>query len=336
LIINPASPTLADHHLDAVQPTHVTDETLADVEALLDLAEAPAGSQPDDDPYTRFGVTATPLDVPPDGPIVLGLLGEPTIAVGDSGPQDLLGAVSVTAGTKARRVVELLVYLAAHDGTATRGEWLTDISPDKALSEGYVRNLILLTRHSLEAVTGDPDALTYDRTTQHLTLAENVRTDWTMFRSLAASGEPEGLRAALSFVRGMPFGSNPEPWTSATGVSYAIVADISDAAAALGEHALFIGEPQLATWAARQGQLANRYDQSLWRVLLRSAGDKLTRQRVWQELNALLAIDGDTDADLAPATVDLYNTLNTPRQAAAEVVLLQDDDDAIIPTRQAV
>jgi hypothetical protein len=336
LIIDPANPTLADYHLDAVEPTHVTDKMLTDVEALLDLAEAPADSRPDDDPYRRFDVAVTPLDALPNGPIVLGLLGEPTIVVGDSGSRGLLDAVSVTAGTKARRVVELLVYLAAHDGTATRGEWLTDISPDKALSEGYVRNLVLLTRRSLEAVTGDPDLLTYDRTTQQLTLAESVRTDWTMFRSLTASGEPEELRTALSLVRGMPFGSNPEPWTSAAGIYYVIVADISDAAAALGERALSIGEPQLATWAARQGHLANRYDQSLWRILLRAAGDKPTLQRVWQELNALLAIDGDPDADLGPATIDLYNTLNTPRSPAAEVVVLQDDDHAIIPTRQAV
>jgi hypothetical protein len=336
LAIDPATPTLADHHLDAVQPTHVTDETLVDVEALLDLAEAPADSQRADDPYNRFDVATTSLDALSDGPIVLGLLGEPTIAVGDSGPQNLLDAVSVTAGTKARRVVELLVYLAAHDGTATRGEWLTDISPDKALSEGYVRNLVLLTRRSLEAATGDPDLLTYDRTTQQLTLTDRVRTDWTMFRSFTVSGEPEGLQTALSLVRGMPFGSNPEPWTSATGISYVIAADISDAAVALGEHALSIGETQLATWAARQGHLANRYDQSLWRILLRAASDKPTLQRIWQELNALLAIDGDPSVDVDPATVDLYNVLNTPRQEAAEVVVLQDDDDAVIPTRQAV
>ncbi len=336
LVVDPANPTLADHHLDAVQPVHVTDDTLVDVEALLDLAEAPADHQPDDDPYRRFDVAVTPLDALPGGPIILGLLGEPTIAVGDSGPRDLLDAVSLTAGTKARRVVELLVYLAAHDGTATRGEWLTDISPDKALSEGYVRNLVLLTRRSLEVVTGNPDLLTYDRTTQQLTLAENVRTDWSMFRSLTASGEPEDLQTALSLVRGMPFGRNPEPWTSATGIFYVIIADIGDAAATLGEHALSIGEPQLASWAARQGHLTNRYDQSLWCILLRAAGDKPTLQRIWQELNALLAIDGDPSADLAPATVDLYNALNTPRQAAAEVVVLQDDDDAVIPTRQAV
>jgi LysM repeat protein len=335
LIIDPANPTLADHHLDAVEPTHVTDKTLTDVEGLLDLAEAPADSQPDDDPYRRFDVAATSLDALPGDLIVLGLLGEPTIALGDSGPRDLLDAVSVTAGTKARRVVELLVYLAGHDGAATRGEWLTDISPDKTLSEGYVRNLVLLTRRSLEVATGDPDLLTYDRTTQRLTLAESVRTDWTMFRSLTASGEPEGLQTALSLVRGMPFGSNPEPWTSAAGISYVIVADISDAAITLGEHALSIGEPQLATWAARQGHLANRYDQSLWRILLRAAGDKPIRQRVWQELNALLAIDGDPSADLTPATVDLYNALNTPTHATDGIVVLE-DDDAVIPTRQAV
>jgi hypothetical protein len=99
---------------------------------------------------------------------------------------------------------------------------------------------------------------------------------------------------------------------------------------------LSIGDQQLATWAARQGQLANRYDQGLWRILLRAADDNPGRQRVWQELHALLAVDGDPVDDLDPATVDLYNALNVPRPVAPDVVVLQGDDEAVIPTRQAV
>jgi hypothetical protein len=336
LIVDPASATLGGLHHGPVQAAHVADETLADVEALLDLAEAPAEARSEDEPYNQLNMAATQLDALPTAPIILGLLGEPTIAVGDSGPRDLLGAVSPTAGTKARRVVELLVYLAAHDGSASRGQWLTDVSPDKALSDGYIRNLVLLTRRSLEAVTGESDLLAYDRSTQRLTLAESICTDWTMFRSFAASGEPEGLRSALSLVRGAPFGSNPEPWTSAGGLCYVIVDDITDAAAGLGEHTLGFGEPQLATWAARQGQLANRYDQGLWRILLRAASDNNSLQRTRQELCDLLAIDGDPTADLDPGTADLYNALNTAKPLGGEVIVLQDDDDAVIPTRQAV
>ena len=104
---------------------------------------------------------------------------------------------------------------------------------------------------------------------------------------------------------------------------------------ALGEHALTVGDPQLATWAVRQGQLANRYDQGLWRILLRAAGDDATRERIWQELYDRLAVDGDPAADLDPATIDLYNALSVPRPLS-EVVVLQDDDDVVIPTRQAV
>jgi hypothetical protein len=336
LIVDPASATLGGHHHGPVQAAHVADETLAGVEALLDVAEAPAEARSDDEPYNQLNMAATQFDALPTGPIILGLLGEPTIVVGDSGPRDLLGAVSATAGTKSRRVVELLVYLAAHDGSASRGQWLTDVSPDKALSDGYIRNLVLLTRRSLEAVTGEPDLLAYDRSTQRLTLAESICTDWTMFRSFAASGEPEGLQLALSLVRGAPFGSNPEPWTSAGGLCYVIVDDITDAAAGLGEHTLGFGEPQLATWAARQGQLANRYDQGLWRILLRAASKNNSLQRTWQELCDMLAIDGDVTADLDPGTADLYNALNTAKPPAAEVIVLQDDDNAVIPTRQAV
>ena len=335
LVIDPIMPTLAGRHLEPLDPPHVDEATLGDVDALLDLADAPADARPTDEPYRSFEGAPTTSGAQPEDPIVLGLLGDPTIAVGESGAQDLLDAVSPTAGTKARRVVELLVYLAAHDGTATRGEWLTDVSPEKSLSDGYVRNLVLLTRRSLEEITGDGDLLAYDRSSQRFTLAERVGADWAMFRSFAAGAEPDGLRAALSLVRGMPFGANPEPWTSAAGISYAIVAEIVDAAVSLAELALSDGDPQLATWAARQGQLADRYDQGLWRILLRAAGDSLSRERIWQELSDLLAVDGDAAADLDPTTVDLYHSLSTPRPLS-EVVVLQDDDDVVLPTRQAV
>ena len=139
------------------------------VDAAHDSAE-PCGERPTDEALLT-------------GEVVIGLLGEPVITVGDGAARDLVQAVSPTAGTKARRVAELLVYLAAHGGTATRGQWLTDISPDKALSDGYVRNLVLLTRRSLEALAGDPALLAYDKATQRFSLAERVTTDWDQFRT---------------------------------------------------------------------------------------------------------------------------------------------------------
>ena len=54
LIIDPATPTLAGQHLEPVDPPHVAEATLADVEALLDLAEAPADAGPADEPYRCF------------------------------------------------------------------------------------------------------------------------------------------------------------------------------------------------------------------------------------------------------------------------------------------
>jgi hypothetical protein len=336
LVVDPAAPTLAGRPLEPIEAPHVDDGTLFDVDALLDLAEAPADAGPNDEPYASFDAAVAPPQDQLSDSIILGILGEPCIAVGDGGTRDLLEGVAPTAGTKARRVVELLVYLAAHQGTATRGEWLTDVSPDKVLSDGYVRNLVLLTRRSLEAITGHGDLLAYDRSTQRFTLAERVRSDWTMFRSFAAGTESDGLRAALSLVRGMPFGANPEPWTSAAGISYAVVAEIVDAAVSLAELALSDGDATLASWAARQGQLADRYDQGLWRILLRTAGDNPTRERIWQELLDLLAVDGDAAADLDPATVEVYRVLDTPRTVSRDVVVLQDDDDVVLPTRQAV
>jgi hypothetical protein len=335
LILDPEHPSLEDHGLDPVQPAQVSDDSLEEVQTLFELAEE------DPDATAHHGSEANEVhrasESAPVGEVMIGLLGEPTISVGDGDPQDLVAAVSPTAGTKARRVVELLVYLAAHGGTATRGEWLTDISPDKALSDGYVRNLVLLTRRSLEAITGDPDLLAYDKATQRFSLAERITTDWKQFQSAtSAGGEPVRMRTALGLVRGVPFGVDPDPWTSAGGLSYVIGDAITDVSLALGELALDDGDPRLAAWSARQGQLANRYDQGLWRILLRAAGDDTARQQIWNELHALLAVDGEPAEDLEQATLDLYDSFSSPRRAAPEVVVLQDDDDAVLPTRQAV
>jgi hypothetical protein len=333
LTVDPDHPHLENHGMDPVQPPQVSDDSLEEVQTLFELAE--------EDPVAtaHHGSEANKVHRPseerPVGEVVIGFLGEPTIAVGDGDLQGLVAAVSPTAGTKARRVVEILVYLASHGSTATRGEWLTDISPDKALSDGYVRNLVLLTRRSLEAITGDPDLLAYDKATQRFSLAERVTTDWKQFQSATSDGEPVQLRTALGLVRGVPFGVDPDPWTSAGGLTYVVGDAITDAALALGELALSGGDPRLAAWAARQGQLANRYDQGLWRILLRAAGDDAARQQIWNELYALLAVDGDPVDDLEPATCHLYDSLSTPMRPASEVVVLQ-DDDAVLPTRQAV
>ena len=340
LVLDPACPELFKHQSGPCEPAHADEETLDHVEALLDLADAPPIEPADEQPSQP----AEPPQLPEPqatisdasaGPITIGLLGAPTITVGGEA-RDLIDAVAPIADTKARRVAELLVYLAAHDGTATRGQWLTDISPDKALSDGYVRNLVLLSRRTLESLTGIADLLTYDRATQRLTLDARVRSDWTVFRGLTVDPEPDRLRKALAFVTGVPFGPNPEPWTSASGLSYAMMGAITDAAAALGERALSDGDTRLAAWAARQGQLADRYDQALWRILLRAAADAPERQRIWHELHALIAVDGDPDSDLDPATVDLYRALAAEQPRRGAVVVLQDDDDTVIPTRQAV
>ena len=51
LIIDPATPSFAGQLLEPVDPPHVDEATLADVDALLDLAEAPADAGPADEPY---------------------------------------------------------------------------------------------------------------------------------------------------------------------------------------------------------------------------------------------------------------------------------------------
>jgi cytoskeletal protein RodZ len=334
LVLDPEHQTLEDHAFGSAPPAHVSDQSLEEVQSLFELAEVTPDNQ------THFSVEASGM-YPSDaggsvGEVVIGVLGEPTITVDGGDPQDLVGAVSMTAGTKAGRVAELLVYLAAHEGNATRGEWLTDISPEKALSDGYVRNLVLLTRRSLEALTGDPDLLTYDKATQRLSLDQRVTTDWRQFQAASSAGEPVGLRTALKLVRGTPFGVDPDPWTSAGGLSYVVSEAVTDMALTLGEHALEDGDLRLAAWAARQGQLVNRYDQGLWRMRLRGAKDDTARQQIWNELLDLLAVDGDSDKDIEPATLDLYDSLSATARQRSEVIVYQNEDDAVLPTREAV
>jgi len=333
LVVDPEYPSLDDHAFGSFKPAQVPDESIEEVQALFELAEELPGTDHlsgESNPERRTeGVESV-------GEVIIGILGEPIIIVDGGDPRELIEAVSTTAGTKARRVVELIVYLAAHDGIATRGEWLTDISPDKALSDGYVRNLVLLARRSLEAVTGDPDLLFYDKSTQRLTLVERVTTDWRQFQSARSNGEPVGFRAALELVRGAPFGADPDPWTSASGLAYVIGEAITDMALTFGDLALDDGDPRLAAWAARQGQLVNRYDQGLWRVLLRAAVTDSARQQIWNEFVALLALDGDPTEDLETATRRLFDSLWSPERAASEVVVLQEEDDAVLPTRRAV
>lgn len=100
------------------------------------------------------------------------------------------------------------------------------------------------------------------------------------------------------------------------------VADsIADAALVLGEFSPVRGDPRLAPWAARQGQLANRYDKSLWRVLLRAADNHTTLRQTWRELRALLEVEGDVAADIEAATVDLYGWLSASKRIAGVVAL---------------
>jgi hypothetical protein len=334
LVLDPEHPSLEEHTLGSASPAQVSDGSLEEMQTLFEIAEeVPGNTTHHSGEVNGACLTRAEGSV---GEVMIGVLGEPTVTVDSGEPEELLKAVSTTAGTKAGRVVELLVYLAAHDGTATRGDWLTDISPDRALSDGYVRNLVLLTRRSLEAVTGDPDLLLYDKPTQRFLLDERVTTDWKQFESAASSGDPGGLRAALALVRGTPFGVDPAPWTSACGLYYIVGDAITDTALRLGELALDDGDLSLAAWAARKGQLANRYDQGLWRILLRAAANGGIRQRIWNELHDLLAVDGDPSEDLEPATLSLYRSLGPLPPPTSDVVILQDADDAVLPTRRAV
>lgn len=121
------------------------------------------------------------------------------------------------------------------------------------------------------------------------------------------------LKAALELVEGTPFSGagNGYTWAWSEGlVSHAIVA-VDDAAHDLARTALDVGDPELASWAARKGLLSTTRCEECYRNLMRAAiaeGNQTALDAVFTELTTVVDADDGPDADsyLESETVELY------------------------------
>lgn len=146
-------------------------------------------------------------------------------------------------------------------------------------------------------------------------MAQPVRVDWTLFRALAAEGDPDTERArlvsALSLVRGPLYSRTPlgrygwEAVQAATVDAQDLVISAARRAAALATAA---GDMGNAEWALRMGLLLLPRVEELWRDLLsaRAAHSPSTVSSLAEEMRVLLSranghtrIEPETAATLA-------------------------------------
>ena len=103
-----------------------------------------------------------------------------------------------------------------------------------------------------------------------LRLSPLVTSDWAHFLELATCDDHDVRVAALSLVRGKPFGDVDWPWSTVEGLAATMEAEVCDLASSIGEQALLDGDASLAAHAAEQGILASPYDERLYRLLMRA------------------------------------------------------------------
>lgn len=187
----------------------------------------------------------------------------------------VLGRPSVSGWTSEprQRSVEIVCYLATHDGPVT-GERLRDSIFPAGFKATSLRQAVSRTRTALgRSAGGEPHILPATRDGSYA-LGPGVRCDAGRFQALVAAARkaPEAceidlLRTALALVRGQPFSDCPPGgygWASAEGITYTLERLIVDTAQRLNELAFAGGDARLAEWASRQGQRAVPGHEGLW------------------------------------------------------------------------
>lgn len=250
--------------------------------------------------------------------------GEPcpgAIEVAVLGPTEVRGTTSPFSRVAA---LELVAYLAMHPGGCSNDAWATALWPDRVMAPATLHSTASAARRGLGRSRDGRDHL--PRAHGRLQLGPGVSTDWSRFRRLAESSDPEDWDRALRLVRGRPFdGLRQAEWTVLEGFTAEIEELVAEVAAALADILLEGGRPKEAMAAARRGLLASPYDERLYRRLLRCAdrdGHPAGVERVMAEL--LAHLEGSPAApgnafDLAavhPETASLYASLSRRRPHA--------------------
>jgi nucleoid-associated protein YgaU len=228
--------------------------------ARPDVADDGAQDDATDEARERYAALIRSILEP--GEIEVVVLGKPQVTGWDHEPR--------------QRSIEIVCYLAVHDGAVT-GEKLRDCIFPPGFKATSLRQAVSRTRTALGRSDGGYQHILPAFAVGSYELGPGVRSDLRRFRALVAAArkappecEIQLLRTALGLVRAQPFSETPAGgygWASAEGISYAIERIITDTAQRLGELALAAGDPGLAEWAARQGQRAVPGHEGLYRDL---------------------------------------------------------------------
>jgi len=327
-------PPLSRH----VQAQRVSTTHLAGIAALLGLAARRGDVARDTPPYATIASTGSPLtgEVPKlEVPTTVLLKGEsvapraqetplPTVEVGVLGPFEIRG---IAAAPQRSKATELIAWLVLHNRHGSTDEVATALWPMGA-SEGSRHNVIWDARRALGE---DADGSSLLVSEGGLKLSPLVTSDWAHFRELAGCDDRDMRVAALSLVRGKPFGDVDWPWSTVEGLAATMEAEVCDLASAIGEQAMLDGDASLATHAAEQGILASPYDERLYRLLMRASdalGNPAGIRSAMGRLAAVLEDDVEPLESVHPETRALYEALMRRRRP-------ESPPDAMAPRRSS-
>ncbi|MDA8379603.1 MAG: hypothetical protein M0020_02025 [Actinomycetota bacterium] len=207
---------------------------------------------------------------------------------------------------------ELVVYLAMHRGPVANDVWATALWPDRLMAPASLHSTASAARRALGRSGDGSDHLPHGR--GHLCLGPHVVTDWESLCTSALSEDETKWASGLELVRGRPFeGLRGADWAILEGLAAWIEAEVVDLAERLGSLLLTQGDADGAEWAARQGLRVSRYDERLYRILLRSAdlaGNPAGVEATMEELVHVVDEDVEPYDAVHPQTWALYRELS--------------------------
>lgn len=241
-------------------------------------------------------------------------------AAGLPGPLvSVLGPVEITGDFDPLRPdqAELVLALALHAplglaDTVLCGLLGPDADHPRALD--VVRGLVARTRDRLGAA-GDDRPYVLSQGGGVYAAHPGLALDWAIFSERAGRGladeNADDLRAALSLVRGQPFGGRGSWWVD-IGLIEAMTEEIVEVAHLLSRLELHAGNPRAARRAARSGLAADGAAERLWRALMsaeQASGNPAGVMAAWTGcLDAIARIDPGAGPD--PETRRLFGRLS--------------------------
>jgi len=234
---------------------------------------------------------------------------------------------------RARRVIELVAYLALHHPDVVTSDRLRNRvlgSADADAAAKTLFNTAGAARRALGCSASGEPYLPLATKSGHYRISGLVTVDADRAVALvAAAGDAEPrramalLREALSLVEGEPLAGtlNGFAWWTAEGHERRTSAALVEGACRLARLAANAGYLDLARWAVEQARLVEPSSESLSRAAMEvaaEAGDSDALRREWEDCRRRVD-EIDPGSCPAPATEQLYTELRSSRLSRASV-----------------